>query len=107
MPSVWPTLYFYNADLIDILASNVELASAFVDNCIVAARTPTVQGSNDQVVDMVTRPNGVLEWSHDHTSKFELDKTGLIVFTNRRVSDPVCPQKTVPLSRLAVTIMAK
>ena len=53
---------------------------------------------------MVTRTNGALDWSHAHTSKFELDKTGLIIFTNKRTPDPIRPHKTIPLTRPSVTI---
>ena len=103
-PASGPLYIFYNADLIDIPISKDELASAFVDDCIVAARAPSVQESNERVVNMVTRPKGALEWSHNHVSKFELDKTGLIVFTNRRIPDPARPNKTIALHRPSVTI---
>lgn len=53
---------------------------------------------------MVTRPMGALEWSRDHLSKFELDKTGLIVFTNRRIVDPIHPCRTIAMPRPTVVI---
>ena len=90
-PASGPFYIFYNADLIDIPPSKDEFASAFVDDCIVAARALTVVEANNKVVNMVTRSKGVLEWSHSHNSKFELDKTGLVISTNRRVSDPARP----------------
>ena len=101
-PTSGPFYIFYNADLIDIPKSKEELASAFVDDCIVAARAPTVAESNDKVVNMLTRQNGALEWSQKHNSKFELDKTGLLVFTNKRILDQMQPHKTVPLPRPSV-----
>jgi len=103
-PASGPLYIFYNADLIDIPASNDELATAFVDNCIVAARALTVQEANNRVVNMVTRPKGALEWSRDHASRFKLDKTGLIVFTNRRVPDNMRARKTIPIPRPSVNI---
>jgi hypothetical protein len=75
-----------------------------MDDCIVAARALTVVEANNKVVNMVTRSKGMLEWSHSHNSKFELDKTGLVIFTNRRVSDPARPRKTIPIPRPSVFI---
>jgi hypothetical protein len=69
-----------------------------------AARAPTIVEANNKVVNMVMRPKGALDWSRSHNSKFELDKTGLLVFTNKRVPDPVCPRKTIPIPRPSVTI---
>lgn len=47
-PVLGPLYIFYNVDLINIPASKDEIA--FIDDCIVAARAPTVQESNDRVV---------------------------------------------------------
>jgi hypothetical protein len=103
-PASGPFYIFYNADLIDIPPSKDEIASAFVDDCIMAARASTVGEANNKVVNMVTRPKGALDWSRSHNSKFELDKTGLVVFTNRRVPDPTRPHKTIPIPRPSVII---
>lgn len=103
-PASGPLYTFYNANLLDIPTSKDKLASAFVDDCIIAVRASTVEESNSCVVNMVTRPNGALDWSLTHASKFEIDKTGLIIFTNRRIPDPTCPHKTIPLPRPSVSI---
>ena len=53
---------------------------------------------------MITRPNGAMDWSHRHNSKFELDKMGLIVFTNKRIPDQARPRKTIPIPRPSVVL---
>lgn len=88
-----PLYTFYNTNLLDIPTSKDKLISAFVDDCIIATRTPTVEEPNSHVVNMVTRSNGAPDWSLTHVSKFEIDKTGLIIFTNRRIPDPTHPQE--------------
>jgi hypothetical protein len=103
-PSSGPFYIFHNADLIDILPSKDKIALAFVGDCIVATRAPTVVEANNKVVNMVTRPKGALDWSCNHNSKFKLDKTGLVVFTNRRVSASACLHKTIPILRPSVII---
>ena len=57
-----------------------------------------------QVPNFRHRPKGALEWARNHASKFELDKTGLIVFSNRRIPDPARPHKTIAIARPPVTI---
>ena len=53
---------------------------------------------------MMNRSRGALEWSRTHSSKFELDKTGLMTFTHRRIPDPTHPGKTMPITRPPITI---
>jgi hypothetical protein len=95
---------FYNADLIDIPACCDEIASAFVDDTYLAARAPSIEESYERLTNMMTRPGGALDWSRTHNSRFELDKTGLMTFTHRRVLNPARPNKTMPLPRPPIVI---
>ena len=81
-----------------------ETASAFVDDAYFAARAPTVSGTYNMLSNMMTRADGALDWSASHNSKFELDKTGLMVFSSKQVPDPNNPRKTIPLPKPALTI---
>lgn len=103
-PSSGPFFLFYNADLIDIPTDRDEIASAFVDDTYLAARATTIEESYNRITHMITRPKGALEWSRTHYSKFELDKTGLMTFTHRRIPDPTRPGKTMSTPRPPIVI---
>jgi len=88
----------YNADLIDIANSNNnELALAFVDDTAYIAICPTFEDTHRILKDMMERPNGALQWSRDHNSKFEVNKFALIDFTHSRTKarPPLTIQDTI------------
>jgi hypothetical protein len=97
-PSSGSFFLFYNADLIDIPKSQDEIASAFVDDTYLAARAPSIEEAYDKLANMMTRPQGTLDWSWTHNSKFELDKTGLMTFTLRRVPDLISSREDYPFT---------
>jgi hypothetical protein len=99
-PASRPLFQFYNADLIEPQPScKDKLASAFVDNTYLTAQAPTIDASYAMLNSMMTCPKGALEWSASHFSKFELDKTGLMTFTTKKVPHPTLSAKRIPLPR--------
>ena len=62
---------FYNAELIEIAHGKNELAAGFVDDCAFVAIADTLDDSHRILKDMMERPNGVLNWSLGHNSKFK------------------------------------
>jgi hypothetical protein len=72
----------YNTDLIKISQGHPnELMLAFVDNTIFITIGDLIEDTHCTLQDMLDRPGGGFEWSHDHNSKFETNKFGLIDFT--------------------------
>jgi hypothetical protein len=72
----------YNADLIDISQEHPnELTLAFVNDTVFIAADKTTNETHDILQEMLERTRGGFEWSHDHNSKFETSKFGLIDFT--------------------------
>jgi hypothetical protein len=103
-PASGPYFLFYNKGLLNILKSRDEIASAFIDDSYLAARVQNIEETYNMLKQMMTRPQGVLEWAQTHNSKFELDKSGLMTFTHKRVPDPTRQGKTIPLPRPPIVI---
>ena len=75
----------YCADLIDIAnPKNKETALAFVDDTAFVAVGKTFVDTHRTLKNMMERPNGALQWSREHNSKFEVNKFALIDFTRSR-----------------------
>jgi len=75
---------FYNADLLDIPKCKEESATAFVDNATMIATTDTFPKAHEILVDMMTRPGGIAEWSTLHNSPLEYSKLALVDFAHSR-----------------------
>ena len=76
----------YCADLTDIAKpSNKETALAFVDDTAFIAVGKTFEETHATLADMMERPNGAMQWSKDHNSKFEVNKFALIDFSRNKL----------------------
>ena len=71
---------FYNALLIEVVASNNKLSPGFVDDYMVLAIGDSIAECHAMLKDMMERHGGGFEWSYMHNSPFELSKTALINF---------------------------
>jgi hypothetical protein len=103
-PASGPYFLFYNKGLLNIPKTRDEIASAFVDDTYLAARAQNIGETYNMLKQMMTRPQGALDWAQTHNSKFELDKSGLMTFTHKRVPDPARRGKTIPLPRPPIII---
>jgi hypothetical protein len=103
-PASGPYFLFYNKGLLNIPKSWDEIASAFIDDSYLAARVRHIEETYNMLKQMMTRLQGTLEWALTHNSKFELDKSGLMTFTHKRVPDPTRRGKTIPLPRPPINI---
>jgi ribonuclease HI/exonuclease III len=90
---------FYNADLLDIPKDDSENAIAYVDDSLMLATAKTFKNAHRKLSDMMSRVNGVADWSAAHNSPLEYSKLALIDFAHRSVSRKrpalVLPQITV------------
>ena len=71
---------FYNVELIKIAHGKNELAAGFVDDCAFVAIADTLDNSYRILKDMMECPNGVLNWSLGHNSKFKISKLAIMDF---------------------------
>lgn len=89
----------YNADLLEIPIGREEPAITYVDNAILIAFAEPFQEAHNRLLDMMTRPDGALEWAEKHNLRFELSKLALIDFVHhsRKIERPplVLPNATV------------
>ncbi len=74
---------YYNADILDIPAGSNESAMAYVDNAILIATGENFIETHQTLMNMMTRPNGALDWSKDHNSRFKFSKLALMDFAHR------------------------
>ena len=75
----------YCADLTDIAdPSNKETALAFVDDTAFIAVGKSFEETHTTLADMMEHPNGAMQWSIDHNSKFEVNKFALVDFSRNK-----------------------
>ncbi len=74
---------YYNADILDIPAGSNKSAMAYVDDAILIVTRENFIETHQTLMDMMTRPNGALDWSKDHNSRFEFSKLVLMDFAHR------------------------
>lgn len=91
---------FYNADLLDILNLASESAIAYVDDMLILAMAKDFTVMHQMITDMMTRENGVYDWSRTHNSLLEHSKLALIDFAHRNNNkdrpDLILPNITLP-----------
>jgi hypothetical protein len=59
---------FYNADLLEIIETDDQIAVAFVDDVSLAIEARTISEGNRQARHLMQKPGGGYEWSRDHNS---------------------------------------
>jgi hypothetical protein len=81
---------YYNADLLDIPYEPNQMAIAYVDDAILFASGDTFEETHAAIANLMTKENGVIEWSKDHNSPLEFSKLALIDFShsNRKLPRP-------------------
>ena len=75
---------YYNADLLDIPRKHGEEAIAYVDDAIMIATANTFSETHTKLDDMMTREEGVADWSKKFNSPLEYSKLALVDFAHRR-----------------------
>jgi hypothetical protein len=90
---------FYNADLLNIPTEANQLAIAYVDDAIIFGSGSSFEDTHKDLVDMMTKEKGVIEWSLDHNSPLKFSKLALIDFSHhsKRLPRPllILPHGTV------------
>ena len=97
---------FYNADLLDIPNAKHETAIAYVDDALLIATADTFAEAHHSLTSMMTRQNGVINWSTSHNSPLEYSKLALIDFAHQNCSKPR-PQLHLPHKTLSPTTSVK
>ncbi|KAG1824556.1 uncharacterized protein BJ212DRAFT_1260835, partial [Suillus subaureus] len=76
----------------------------FIDDIALLAHAKTYEEANNKLKNMMEKPGGTLEWSHEHNAEFELDKTALICLSRKHTADKDNPGKSKPMHRPSITI---
>ena len=76
---------YYNADILEIPNKPQEAAEAYVDDAILTASAKTFDEAHQMLADMMTRNEGMINWSKSHNSSIEYSKLALIDFSHHGV----------------------
>jgi ribonuclease HI len=91
---------YYNADILDIPNRAQESAIAYVDDALILATAKDFNATHQMLTDMMTREDGVYDWSKTHNSPLEHSKLALIDFAHRNKKrdrpNLVLPGITIP-----------
>ena len=91
---------FYNAGILDItVKSQGEDSVAVVDNTTILVKGADLQETNEKLIEVMIRPNGIMDWAQEHNCTFAINKFGLIGFTRRREKDERGQAKMKPIQR--------
>ena len=74
---------FYNADILDIPQHPNEAAIAYVDDTLIMATARDFHETHNILANMMTREEGIYNWSKTHNSPLEHSKLALIDFAHR------------------------
>jgi hypothetical protein len=85
-------------------SSKKESGAGFVDDNMIMVEARDPKEANKKLKKMMTRANGMMEWSKSHDSEFELTKSAHMIFTRRRSKTPNGPTKTAPIPRPKLSI---
>lgn len=75
---------YYNADILKIPSRPQESAEAYVDDAILTASAQTFKEAHNMLVDMMTRPEGMIDWPKAHNSSIKYSKLVLVDFAHPR-----------------------
>jgi Reverse transcriptase (RNA-dependent DNA polymerase) len=87
----------YNADLLEIIYPLEEEALGFVNDALAMVEKKTFEDNINSLTDLMTREGGGFTCSDKHNSVFALDKLAVTHFTQKRVPNPQCLWKTMPM----------
>ena len=97
---------YYNADILEIPNSPQETAEAYVDDAILTASAKTFEEAHAILADMMTRNEGMVNWSESHNSSIEYSKLALIDFSHHGVKK-TRPPLVLPDVTITPTASAK
>jgi Reverse transcriptase (RNA-dependent DNA polymerase) len=97
---------FYNADILDVPNYANETAIAYVDDALIMATANDFTTTHSMLTEMMTRENGIYDWSKTHNSPLEHSKLALIDFAHRN-NKKERPNLTLPDTTLTPTVSTK
>jgi hypothetical protein len=78
----------YNADILDIPQELNKSAITYVDNTLLIAMADTFAEAHQTLASIMSRQNGVIDWSTSHNSPLKYSKLALINFAHQNSNKP-------------------
>jgi len=98
----------YNADLLDVPGNEENEDSAgFVDDVALVAIGADFEDTTNRLGRMMSKEDGGLQWSREHNSRFEVNKSAVLHATRRTQPDPANDRKRIPLDRPPLMIQGQ
>jgi ribonuclease HI/exonuclease III len=98
----------YNADLLDLPTyEEKEDSLGFVDDVALVAIGEDFTETTGRLERMMVEEDGGLQWSTDHNSKFEVNKSAVLHVTRRTQVDPDNEDNHIPLHRPQLRIQGQ
>ena len=90
----------YNADLLDLPDDPLnEDALGYVDDMALVAIGKDFEETTQRLKTMMTKDQGGLQWSREHNSRFEVNKSAILHLTRRTAPDPDSNHRRIPLEK--------
>jgi hypothetical protein len=84
--------------------SKGELSLGFINDVALIAKGKSYDEAHSKLVNMMEKRGGTLQWSAEHHTEFELDKTTLVCLSRKQIPCETLPNKSILASKPAVTI---
>jgi ribonuclease HI/endonuclease/exonuclease/phosphatase family metal-dependent hydrolase len=89
----------YNADLLDLPDDlDNEDALGYVDDIALLAIGNDFEETKTRLKQMMEKEDGGLQWSKEHNSRFEVNKSAIVHFTRRTDPDPDSERGRIPMA---------
>ena len=97
----------YNADLLEIASSPEEESLGYVDDVMVMAEAENLDKMVETISDFMNHENGGFDWSDNHNSRFEINKSAVVHFTRKRIISEDKPRRQMPLPHPELVLRGK
>ena len=98
----------YNSDLLEIIDNEEkEDALGFVDDIALMATGDDFKETTDRLTNLMSKEEGGIQWSRDHNSKFEANKSVILHATRKTQQDPENDNKRIQLDRPKLRLQGK
>jgi ribonuclease HI len=98
----------YNADLLQITGDeNTEDSLGFVDDIALIAIGKDFEETTRRLRNMMTKEDGGLQWSKEHNSMFEVNKSVILHASRRTQKNPEDDHSQIPLDRPTLTLQGQ
>ena len=95
---------FYNADLLELSDNLGEDVIGYVDDIAMLATGADFAETTQKLKNLMIKEGGGLQWSRDHNSRFEVNKSVILHLSRKTIPDPNSDHGRIPLPKPALLL---